>query len=107
MYNWVRVTGTGQQTDQSMRRAENLISNFVEQVPMNLVLLGFLESGGVMGLPLHMLGGALIVSRLLHAFGTSHMAGAGLMRFIGAQMGYLLTLIGSMACIYLFWFRAL
>jgi uncharacterized membrane protein YecN with MAPEG domain len=107
MYQWVRVTGTGQATDQAMRRAENLVSNFVECVPLTLLLIGVLEANGAGTAAVHTLGTALIASRLLHAFGSGRMRGASLMHFLGAQITFLVTIVASIGSIYLYLFTAL
>jgi uncharacterized membrane protein YecN with MAPEG domain len=44
----------------------------------------------------------LVASRLLHAFGSNTVRGAGLMRFIGAQLTFLMVMIASLACVYYF-----
>jgi len=102
MQNWVRVTGRGQATDLAMRRAERLLSSFVEYVPLGLVLLTLIELKGAPALVLHILGIMLLVGRVLHAYGSNEMPGAGLMRFIGAQMTFLMLAVASMACLFYF-----
>lgn len=43
--------------------------NFVEQVPMALILMSLAEAGGAGDMTLHIAGGVLLVSRILHPFG--------------------------------------
>lgn len=102
MQNWVRVTGRGQQTDRAMRRSEKLLASFVEYVPFGLILLTLIELKGAPALVLHVLGCLLVSGRVLHAFGSNEIRGAGLMRFVGAQLTYLMLAIASIACIYYF-----
>jgi uncharacterized membrane protein YecN with MAPEG domain len=102
MQNWVRVTGYGQATDRAMRRAERLLSSFVEYVPLGLVLLTLIELKGAPAIVLHILGTMLLIARVLHAYGSNEMPGAGLMRFVGAQMTFLMLAITSMACLFYF-----
>ena len=104
MYHWVRVTGGGHETDQSMRRAERVLSSFVEYVPMALILLLLIELKGAPALILHGLGLMLVASRLLHAYGSNQMVGAGLLRFIGTQLTFVMMMIASLACVYYFGF---
>src|SRR5579862_7030194 len=85
MQNWVRVTGHGQATDRAMRRAERLLSSFVEYVPLGLLLLTLIELMGAPPVVLHILGIMLVAARVLHAYGSNEIAGAGFMRFIGSQ----------------------
>jgi uncharacterized membrane protein YecN with MAPEG domain len=100
MQNWVRVTGHGQESDRAMRRAERLLSSFVEYVPLGLVLLGLIEEKKADDLILHALGMTLILGRIVHATGSNDILGAGLLRFIGAQMTFLMLAVASMACLY-------
>ncbi len=100
MHHWVRVTGKGQQSDREMRRAEKVLASFGEYVPLSLILLLLIESKGAPSAVMHSLGLALVASRLLHAFGSNEVRGAGLMRFVGAQLAFLMTMIASLACVY-------
>jgi len=102
MHNWVRVTGAGHDTDREMRRAERVLSSFVEYVPLALILLVMMELKGAPPPVLHVLGITLVVSRVLHAYGSNDMAGAGLARFLGAQLTFLMLTIASIACVYYF-----
>jgi uncharacterized membrane protein YecN with MAPEG domain len=104
MYNWVRVTGKGQQTDLEMRRAERVLSSFVEYVPLALVLLTLIELRGAPPFVIHVLGTTLVIGRLLHAYGSNQMRGSGFMRFLGAQLTFLMLAVVSLACIYYFFF---
>lgn len=100
MHNWVRVTGQGMETDRSMRRAEKLLSGFAEYVPLGLVLLALIEMKNVHPALLHGLGTSLVFGRVLHAYGSNDIPGAGLLRFVGAQLTFLMLAIASMACLY-------
>lgn len=102
MQNWVRVTGHGHHTDRAMRRAERLLSSFVEYVPMGLLLLAFIELKGAPNIVLHILGIMLVVARLMHAYGSNDIAGAGLLRFLGSQLTFLMLALSSMACVFYF-----
>jgi uncharacterized membrane protein YecN with MAPEG domain len=42
-------------------------ANFIEYVPLALILIGLLEFNGVAGNTIHYLGAALLVGRVLHA----------------------------------------
>ncbi|HMS93953.1 MAG TPA: MAPEG family protein [Tabrizicola sp.] len=50
--------------------ANRRLMNFVENVPMTLILMGLAEAGGAGSGILHGLGIALIVFRLIHPFGS-------------------------------------
>lgn len=105
MQNWVRVTGQGRETDQSMRRAERLLSTFVEYVPLGLILLTLIEMKDVPPFILHILGTSLVAGRLIHAYGSNDIPAAGLLRFIGAQMTYLMLAVASLGCLYYYGFE--
>lgn len=100
MQNWMRVTGHGQETDRDMRRAERLLSSFVEYVPMALILMALIELKGASAIILHILGIALVTARVMHAYGSNDIPGAGLLRFVGAQLTFLMLTVSSMACVY-------
>lgn len=75
----------------SMRRH----ANFVEYVPLALLLIALLEMNAVSSTAIHTLGAALVVCRIAHAIGlrTDTMNTAG--RFIGHAGTFLITLIAS------------
>lgn len=104
MFQWVRVTGQGLETDQAMRRAERVLSSFVEVTPLALLLLALIESRGAPSGVLHFLGGGFVLARLLHALGSNFTPFAGLLRFLGSQLSYFILMAESLACIYLFAF---
>jgi len=77
-------------------------ANFVENVPLALVLLLTLEVNGLGREAVHLLGAALVVLRLLHAWGLSYYEGANYPRLIGAQGSFLLISVMAVAAVYLF-----
>ncbi|MFK7914844.1 MAG: MAPEG family protein [Pseudomonadales bacterium] len=77
-------------------------ANFVENVPLALVLLGLLEYSGIGATATHILGSALVIARLLHAWGLGAYEGANYPRLIGAQGTFLLVSIMAVAAIYQF-----
>ncbi len=66
-------------------------ANFVEFVPLTLLLIGLLELNGVASGAIHGLGAALVVARLCHAVGYRGDEKLSAFRAIGA-MGSTLTL---------------
>jgi uncharacterized membrane protein YecN with MAPEG domain len=76
-------------------------ANFVENVPIALILLFLLEIGGLARPALHALGCALVACRLLHAWGMSRNPGANYPRLIGAQGTFLLLSIMGTTAVYL------
>ena len=75
-------------------------ANFVENVPLALVLLLALELQGTAPAALHALGIALVACRLLHAWGLNSFPGANYPRLIGAQGTFLVMSVMSMALLY-------
>ena len=75
-------------------------ANFVENVPLGLLLLLGLELQGAPPAALHGFGASLLACRLLHAFGLGHYEGANYPRLIGAQGTFLLLSIMSVALVY-------
>jgi uncharacterized membrane protein YecN with MAPEG domain len=59
--------GTGQDRELEVRM--RIQANFIEYVPLALILLALLESLSVSRYGLHLLGILLVVARLLHAWG--------------------------------------
>lgn len=104
MFHWVRVTGSGQETDQEMRRAERVLESFVEYVPLALILLMLIECGGAPSNMLHGLGLTLVAARVMHACGSNQIPLAGLLRFMGAQLTFIMVMICSLACVYFYAF---
>ena len=70
-------------------------ANFTEHVPLALLLLAILELNGSSPLWLHGLGGALLVSRLIHPFGVHFEVMRRPARFAGAAGTVLVTLIAA------------
>jgi uncharacterized membrane protein YecN with MAPEG domain len=75
-------------------------ANFVENVPLALLLLLGLELQGVAAPILHAFGGSLVACRLLHAYGLGAYEGANYPRLIGAQGTFLLISIMGVALLF-------
>ena len=74
-------------------------ANFIENVPIALILLLILELQGMPPQILHICGGSLLILRLLHAFGLGGYEGANYPRLIGAQGTFVLVSIMAIGCI--------
>ncbi len=70
-------------------------ANFVEQVPIALMLLAVLELNGAGAIWLHGLGSALLVARVVHPFGLEMQDFKRMPRFIGALGTLLVVLLAS------------
>ncbi|MBQ61990.1 MAG: hypothetical protein CMQ19_07935 [Gammaproteobacteria bacterium] len=74
-------------------------ANFIENVPIALLLLLVLELQGVQTILLHACGGTLFVLRVLHAVGLGTYQGANYPRLIGAQGTFVLISVMAVSCI--------
>lgn len=83
-----------------MRKAIRAHGNFSEHAPLILLLMGAAEMGGSPKLAIHVIGIALIVARLLSAWGLSHANGQSFGRQAGAGLT-VVTLVCASALILL------
>ncbi len=84
-----------------MQRMLRVQGNAVEDIPIALIGLGAL---GLMSAPvllLHILGGGLFVSRVLHALGLGGAGGFSLGRLLGTIGSILILLVTGVSCIWL------
>jgi uncharacterized membrane protein YecN with MAPEG domain len=70
-------------------------ANFVEWVPLALILIALLELTGVNKIAIHTLGAALVVARSAHAIGIQKDTMKSLGRFIGASGTALIVIVSS------------
>lgn len=88
--------------DQAMMVAMRRHANFVEYVPLALILLMLLELNAISTLALHIMGAGLVFCRICHAVGLKGDTMATLGRFIGAAGTALITLVASIWSIIVF-----
>lgn len=74
--------------------------NFVEYVPLALVLLLVLELNGASAGVVNGLGGTLLVARVLHAFGLSSDTGATFGRLAGTSLTFVVLAVASLLAVY-------
>ena len=74
--------------------------NFAEYVPMILVMIGFLEISHFSALWIHLLGGTLVVSRLLHGYALSFNESFKFGRIGGTALTLTLLGVCGFLCIY-------
>ena len=88
----------GEGDNDQMRLRIRTQANFVEYVPLALILLMLIEYGniGPTWLP-KALGATLVIARVLHAQGLLSSAGVSAGRFIGTNLTGLVILVGSAA----------
>jgi len=85
--------GIGDGGQAELGRAVRVHGNLIETAPLALILL--LAAELTQALPpagLHLVGGALVLGRLLHAFGLGRSSGASGARFAGMVLSWLPTL---------------
>ena len=67
--------------------------NFLEYVPLFLLLIGFLEANGASSMFLYVVGDLMIIARIAHAIGLKHDNMGHIGRLIGAGGTALTTLV--------------
>jgi hypothetical protein len=77
-------------------------ANFVENVPLALILLAVLELNGSSPLLLHGLGSALVLARIAHPIGLHHDNMRHPLRAVGAGVTFLVIAISALAAIWSF-----
>jgi len=97
---WKYRTGLGIGTEPGMERAVRVHANFVEYVPLALVLLLLAELGGARPVLLHACGGILVASRLLHAYGLSRHSGRSFGRFWGTAGTWVVLVVLSLTLVW-------
>ena len=70
-------------------------ANFVEWVPLALILIALLELNGASATVIHVLGAVLVASRIAHATGLRTDTMKSVPRFIGATGTVLVILVAS------------
>ena len=83
--------GIGSGGDAVLEQRIRAHGNFIESVPISLVLLYLLEQTGVDSIYIHAFGIALVLARVAHAQGISATAGRSAGRFYGS-IGTLLVI---------------
>lgn len=77
----------------ALGRAIRVHANFVEYVPLALLLLFFAEYQGLSGGLVHLLGATLLLGRVLHAYGVSQVRENLRFRSVGVVLTLLVLLL--------------
>ena len=77
-------------------------ANFVEYVPMILILMALDEFSGVSGAWIHGMGLALVIARIMHPLGLTTTPGVNPLRFGGTVITFLVLLVASFLAIWNF-----
>jgi uncharacterized membrane protein YecN with MAPEG domain len=91
--------GLGAGGDVAMLRRIRVHANFVEYVPMGLILLALLELAGTSRTVVAALGALLLVARLLHAMGLSRSEGYSFGRMWGTLLTWTMLFAASVTAI--------
>lgn len=97
--------GLGDAGDQRLLRAMRVHSNFAEYTPLALILLLALELQVFYPWALHVLGAALVIGRLLHAYGVSQTREQLQFRIAGMACTFAVLLTAAGVLIYRFVLR--
>lgn len=92
-YRRSQQIGIGDGEDKYLLRRIRAHGNFVEYVPMALLLMGLLEMSGLSAIWLWAVGGLLLLARCLHAWGLSHRSGYSFGRFWGTLLTWTALLL--------------
>ncbi len=92
--------GLGDGGQESLLRAQRAQANFIEYVPIALILLAAAESQGLARWLLQTSGAILMLARLLHAWGLSQSSGRSFGRFWGTLLTWVVILALSLANIF-------
>ncbi len=85
---------------ENLLRAQRTQANFIEYVPIALILLAVAESQGLPGWLLQTAGAILVLARLLHAWGLSQSSVRSFGRFWGTLLTWVVILALSLANIF-------
>lgn len=97
---WRHQVGLGDGGKREMLRAIRIHGNFVEYVPMALIIMLILELGAKPPMAIHGLGSILVAGRILHIFGLLKTVGTSSYRIMGMVLTYLVYIVGGLMCLY-------
>jgi uncharacterized membrane protein YecN with MAPEG domain len=81
-----------------LMRAVRAQANFVEYVPLALLLIAFVEWGGLASWAVHTLAGVLLASRVIHSWGITSRKDPA--RGVGATLTWLVLLVAGSVALY-------
>ncbi len=96
---WKLKVGIGDGGDHQLKKAIRVQGNFVEQVPLTLILIYLVEAQWSNMFLIHGLGSALLIARVLHAYGLTKTSKTSFGRFFGAVVTTLVMLTASVLLI--------
>jgi uncharacterized protein len=97
-YRRAQKIGLGDGGDKLLVRRMRVHANFIEYVPIALIMLALLELSGLPASWLWALGGTLLLGRILHAAGFSRHSGYSFGRYWGTLLTWgvltMMTIVG-------------
>ncbi len=81
--------------DRIMEQRSRAFGNFIEFVPMMILLMAMIELQGHKAMFIHILGSAIVVARLFHALGITGKLKAVNGRFLGSLLSYIILLLAG------------
>ena len=87
-----------------MSRRIRIHANFIEYVPLALILIFFVEVADVSEWFVHLLLLTLLLGRILHPIGTITKEAPGIFRMVGMIMTFLVIIIAALINIFVFLF---
>lgn len=91
--------GIGHGDDAALLRRMRVHANFAEYVPLALLLMGLLESMGASRYLLHGLGIALVIGRVVHAYGVSQARENLTLRVAGMTLTFAVLTVAAVSCL--------
>ncbi|WP_194755299.1 MAPEG family protein [Aliidiomarina indica] len=92
---WRHRVGIGLGESKDLEVAVRIHGNFVEYVPLALILLALIEFTGANAMLLYGLGGLLFVARINHAIGLTRSIGPTIYRTIGVLGTFVMLLVSA------------
>lgn len=99
-YRLKKRVSFGEGKDHMMMKAIRAQANFIEYVPMIVILLGLLEANKAHDAVLYIISGLIIIGRILHMMGLFSEKDVNKARFIGASSTFLALLFAAVAGVY-------
>jgi len=94
----------GDNGDDRMARRIRMHANFIEYVPLALLLIFFIEAADVSNWFLHLILLTLLIARVLHAMGIVTKEAPGIFRMIGMIMTFSVIIVAALMNIYFYLF---
>ncbi|EGN74425.1 MAPEG superfamily protein [Idiomarina sp. A28L] len=92
---WRDRVGIGNGEAVDLQAAVRIHGNFIEYVPLALILLGLMELNGANPVLLYGLGGLLFLARINHAIGLTKSVGVSVYRSIGVLGTFAMLLLAA------------